>query len=62
MADLQHEGIVRVLEKREKRLDDGGYHFFVMEYVPVGDLRQAVLEKRLAPKRHPSGGVPGRRR
>jgi eukaryotic-like serine/threonine-protein kinase len=48
MAELQHEGIVRVLEKR---LDDGGYHFFVMEYVPGGDLRQAVLEKRLAPER-----------
>jgi hypothetical protein len=47
MADLQHPGIVRVLEKR---LDDGGYHFFVMEYVPGGDLRQAVLEKRLAPE------------
>ncbi len=48
MSELNHEGIVRVLEER---LDDGGYHFFAMEYVPGGDLRQAVLEKRLAPER-----------
>jgi len=45
MAELHHSGIVRVLEKR---LDDGGFHFFVMEYLPGGDLREAVLAKRLA--------------
>jgi formylglycine-generating enzyme required for sulfatase activity len=45
MAELHHSGIVRVLEKR---LDDGGFHFFVMEYLSGGDLRDAVLDKRLA--------------
>jgi len=45
MAELHHQGIVRVLEKR---LDDGGFHFFVMEYLQGGDLRDAVLGKRLA--------------
>jgi formylglycine-generating enzyme required for sulfatase activity/pyruvate-formate lyase-activating enzyme len=47
MADLHHPGIVRVLDKR---LDDGGFHFFVMELLPGGDLREAVLGKRLAPE------------
>ncbi|HEV7668436.1 MAG TPA: SUMF1/EgtB/PvdO family nonheme iron enzyme [Thermoanaerobaculia bacterium] len=45
MAELDHPGIVRVLEKR---LDEGGYHYFVMEYVEGGDLRAAVLGNRLA--------------
>ncbi|MCP3964595.1 MAG: protein kinase [bacterium] len=44
MSELQHEGIVRVIEPK---LEDGGYHFFVMEYVEGGDLRQAVLDGRL---------------
>lgn len=44
MADLHFPGIVRVLERR---LADGGFHFFVMEYLPGGDLREAVLGKRL---------------
>jgi serine/threonine protein kinase len=48
MAELSHPGIVRVLEKS---LEDGGYHYFVMEYVEGGDLRAAVLEKRLLPDR-----------
>ncbi len=48
MAGISHPGIVRVLEKR---LDDGGYHYFVMEYVDGGDLRTAVLEKRLPTER-----------
>lgn len=47
MAELHHPGIVRVLEKR---LDDGGFHFFVMELLPGGDLREAVLGKHLAPQ------------
>jgi formylglycine-generating enzyme required for sulfatase activity len=45
MAELHHQGIVRVLEKR---LDDGGFHFFVMEYLSGGDLRDAVLGKRVS--------------
>ncbi|HEY2294030.1 MAG TPA: SUMF1/EgtB/PvdO family nonheme iron enzyme [Thermoanaerobaculia bacterium] len=47
MAELHHPGIVRVLEQR---LDDGGYHLFVMELLPGGDLREAVLGKRLLPQ------------
>jgi formylglycine-generating enzyme required for sulfatase activity len=47
MAELHHQGIVRVVEKR---LGEGGFHFFVMEYLPGGDLREAVLGKRLAPE------------
>ncbi len=44
MAQLQHQGIVRVIEAKG---EDGGYWFFVMEHVGGGDLRQAVLEGRL---------------
>ncbi len=49
MAELHrhHPGIVRVIEDR---LEDGGFHFFVMEHLPGGDLREAVLAKRLAPE------------
>ncbi|MCP4661703.1 MAG: SUMF1/EgtB/PvdO family nonheme iron enzyme, partial [bacterium] len=44
MAQLQHQGIVRVIETER---EEGGYWFFVMEYVAGGDLRQAVLTGRL---------------
>ncbi|MEA2561866.1 MAG: hypothetical protein QOH06_3370 [Acidobacteriota bacterium] len=44
MAQLHHQGIVRVIEQH---LEDEGYHFFVMEYMGAGDFRQAVLENRL---------------
>ena len=44
MAELQHPNIVRV---REECQEDGGYHFFVMEYVPGGDLLQAVKKGSL---------------
>ena len=44
MARLRHPGVVDVLEEK---LKDGGYHFFVMEYVPGGDFRQAVLAGKL---------------
>jgi formylglycine-generating enzyme required for sulfatase activity len=44
MAELQHPGIVRVLEKHGV---DGGFHFFAMELMAGGDLRRAVLGKRL---------------
>lgn len=40
MAKLDsHPHIVRVLEERG---EDGGFHFFVMEYIEGGDLQQAV--------------------
>ena len=46
MARLRdHPGVVSVLEES---CHDGGYHFYVMEYVGGGDLRQAVLGGRLS--------------
>src|SRR5262249_45825956 len=44
MAELRHEGVVRV---REQYGEGDGWHYFVMDLVPGGDLRQAVLDKRL---------------
>ncbi|MCP4660499.1 MAG: protein kinase, partial [bacterium] len=44
MARLQHPGVVRVIEEEG---EDGGFRFFVMEYVAGGDLREAVLAERL---------------
>lgn len=46
MARLDHEGIVRVVEPEG---EDGGYHYFVMEFLEGGDFRQAVLAGRLDP-------------
>ncbi len=43
MAQLQHQGIVRVIEPE---LEDVGYHFFVMELAKGGDLHRAVLDGR----------------
>ena len=40
MAELDHPAVVKVLEQKG---EDGGYYYFVMEFVPGGDLRQAVL-------------------
>ncbi|WP_437929049.1 protein kinase [Sorangium sp. So ce291] len=45
MAELAHPAVVRVLEPHG---EDGGYHYFVMELITGGDLRRAVLEKRVA--------------
>ncbi|WP_438044180.1 SUMF1/EgtB/PvdO family nonheme iron enzyme [Sorangium sp. So ce128] len=44
MAGLDHPGVVRVIEPHG---EDGGFHFFVMEFVSGGDLHQAVLQQRL---------------
>jgi serine/threonine protein kinase len=44
MAKMRHPGVVEIIEEH---LEDDGYHFFVMEHVVGGDLRQAVLEGRL---------------
>ncbi|MBD0327879.1 MAG: protein kinase [Pyrinomonadaceae bacterium] len=45
MAELGHPAVVRVLEQRG---EDGGYHYFVMEFIAGDDLRQAVLKKALS--------------
>ncbi|HRI71740.1 MAG TPA: protein kinase, partial [Polyangium sp.] len=44
MSTLEHPAVVRVLEPYG---EDGGYCYFVMEYVAGGDLRRAVLDGRL---------------
>lgn len=44
MAELAHEALVRVVEAYG---NDDGYHYFVMDFIPGGDLRRAVLEKRV---------------
>lgn len=44
MAELEHPSVVRIIEPRG---EDDGYHFFVMELVTGGDLRRAVLERRV---------------
>jgi len=46
MAELQHPAVVRVLEQHG---EDGGFHYFVMEYVAGGNLRQAVLQGAITP-------------
>jgi protein arginine kinase len=44
MQKLNHPNVVRVLEPY---CEDGGFHYFVMEYVGGGTFSQAVLAKRL---------------
>ena len=47
MARLRHPGIVQVVEER---CEDGGFHFFVMEFVAGGDLKQVVKAGGLSPE------------
>ena len=44
MNELQHEAVARILKDHD---EDGGWHYYVMEFLPGGDLRQAVLEGRI---------------
>ncbi len=44
MARIEHPAIVRVIEPEGEH---GGWHFFVMEYMPGGDLAAAVRESRI---------------
>lgn len=44
MQEFEHDAIVRVLDARG---EDGGWHYFVMEYLDGGDLRRAVVEHRI---------------
>jgi serine/threonine protein kinase len=46
MASLEHEAIVRVTEPYG---EDGGYYYYVMEFISGGDLRRAILDKKIAP-------------
>ncbi len=47
MAGLGHDGVVHVVEPHG---EDGGYHYFVMEYVEGGNLHEAVTEGRIQPE------------
>lgn len=44
MTDLEHPAVVRVLDSKG---EDGGFYYFVMEFLAGGDLREAVLRKRV---------------
>lgn len=44
MANLKHPHVVRVLESQGH---ESGWYYFCMEFVPGGDLRRAVLERRV---------------
>jgi hypothetical protein len=44
MAELDHPAVVRIIEPHG---EDDGYLYFVMELITGGDLRQAVLERRV---------------
>ena len=46
MADLSHPGIVRVFERE---CYDRPHYYFVMEYLPGGDLQAAVRQGRCPP-------------
>src|SRR5205085_187198 len=45
MMKLAHPAVVRVLEPRG---EDGGFCYFIMELMTGGNLREAILEKRIA--------------
>jgi two-component system nitrogen regulation response regulator GlnG len=44
MMNLTHPGVVRVLDPRG---EDGGFYYFVMEFVTGGNLREATLAQRI---------------
>lgn len=48
MAELDHPGVVRILEPKG---EDGGWHYFVMELVEGEDVYSAVIGKRLPAER-----------
>jgi DNA-binding response OmpR family regulator len=46
MSGFDHPGIVKV---RAQCALEGGYHFFVMDFLEGGDLQEGLLEKRVSP-------------
>ena len=44
MADIDHPAVARVLDPHG---EDGGWQYFVMEYLSGGDLRRAIIEKKI---------------
>jgi Protein kinase domain len=44
MAELEHPAVVRIVQRHG---EDDGYHYFAMELMTGGDLRQAVLKGRV---------------
>jgi hypothetical protein len=44
MAELDHPAVVRIMEPHG---EDDDYHYFVMELVAGGDLRRAVIDRRV---------------
>jgi serine/threonine protein kinase len=47
MAELAHPAVVRI---RQLEAEDDGFHYFVMDYLPGGNLHDAVLAGRLKPE------------
>lgn len=46
MAELEHDAVVKILTPSA---ECDGFHFFVMEYLPGGNLFQAVTDGRVGP-------------
>jgi serine/threonine protein kinase len=48
MSTLEHDAIVRILQSSG---EDGGYYYYVMDYIPGGSLHKAIVTGRLHPHR-----------
>ncbi len=43
-SEIAHNAVIHI---RERKAEDDGFHFFVMDFIAGGDLRQAVLDQRV---------------